>query len=311
MPDPSHNDRLADSRKQASKLQKLLDYHLRVIEECEKRGMGTATLQDIKELLGKEEYERLTKPVPGIRSFSATQNAPPKSPKVTAFKDVRTERMTALFKTLPGCPVISMGTHLSIYPEDGFWAIRGKSIEAYATLERSLSHLFSHLSGIPMNLIGIVFFRIIRSDTVRNVLEDLMDKKYGDTYSLFMNSFWGLLKEISDRRNQIVHWNVIHTVNDNSIMLVPPDLLEYNTDSTKTITGEDCIIFIDKCLFISRHILGFVEMNTPESSLHSDQAKLQTSRDIFLRPIVFPPPHNHPMFRSARVPENQPPPSPP
>jgi hypothetical protein len=312
----SHNDKLAEARKQIPRLQKLLALHTRVNEECERRGMDSATPQQVEEMLGKEEYERLTKslsedknPLPATPQ-TTPQTTPPTASVKTRFKDTRTANLTELFQTKPGFQFLTIGTFLSVLPEDGFWAIRGKAIQAYATLEQSLCTLFSHLSSIPMNLAGIVFFKIYQSDVVRTVLDDLMKKKYGSTYSLFWNSFSEMLRGISIKRNQIVHWNVVHT-SDNCIVLILPDMLGYNPNSPKSITGEDCITFIDACLYMTRHLTAFIQTHTPESPLHSDQVGLQALRDIFSRPIVFPPLHNNPLYRSSLEPESQHPPSPP
>jgi hypothetical protein len=166
---------------------------------------------------------------------------------------------------------------------------------------------------MPDDVAGIIFFKIINVGTLYGILEKLLKKKHGATYSLFFNSFLKILRnEISAKRNEIVHWNVTHFVNEDGheLRLMPPNMWEYGPNSPPEITTEKLIEFIDKCVFFGRLCNMFTVVITPEMLANVDAASQRTWRDIFLQPVVYPPPLGHPLNPKPPAPEIQPPPSP-
>ena len=90
--------------------------------------------------------------------------------------------------------------------EERFWAVRGRAIQAYAKLEQALCLIFATLCDMPPDVAGIIFFRIVNAGTLHSILERLMKKKHGTTYSSFWGSFLDAIRGTSQRRNEIVHW---------------------------------------------------------------------------------------------------------
>jgi hypothetical protein len=196
---------------------------------------------------------------------------------------------------------------------DPFWATRGQAIEAYAIVERTLCLIFASLTGMSLDVAGIIFFKIVNAGTLHAILEKLMRKKHGATYSLFWNSYIKILREVSERRNQIVHWNAVVHVHDKGteVVLMTPNVYDYGPNTPPPITNADMDVFIEKCAFLMRIGKKLHAVITPEVGAQMDSALLQTWRDICLQPITCPPPGTHLglCFPIGSKPENQPPPS--
>jgi hypothetical protein len=197
--------------------------------------------------------------------------------------------------------------------QDPFWAIRGKAIQSYANLEQSLCRLFANFSGMPMDVAAIVFFKIVNAGTLHGILEKLLKKKHGATYSIFWNSYAKTIRQVTEVRNHVVHWNVSTTIDDSGfsgLSLIPPNIWEYGPNSPAPITTADLLEFITQCDFLTRLGNMFHMILTPHIVAGMDAGTVQTWRDIFLQPVTYPPPGNHPLCPKTPVPGNQPPPSP-
>lgn len=138
---------------------------------------------------------------------------------------------------------------------DEFWAVRGKAIQAYANIEQSLCQVFASLSGTPLDVAGIIFFKIVNAGTLYGILEKLQRKKHGATYSLFWNSFLKTMRhDISEMRNQIVHWNAVNVIGDTGytgLVLRQPNLWDLGPNSPPPITTAGMQEFIVKCDFFA------------------------------------------------------------
>ena len=89
---------------------------------------------------------------------------------------------------------------------------RASAIQAYAALERSLSFLFAQWLGTPIDVAGLVFFRITSTHARNRILDDLKKKKLENQYNLFWNSLLALTRTIDQRRNEIVHWHIVNNI---------------------------------------------------------------------------------------------------
>jgi hypothetical protein len=196
--------------------------------------------------------------------------------------------------------------------QDQFWAIRGHAIQAYASLEQSLCGIFAHASGTPLDVAGIIFFKIVNVGTMLGILEKLLKKKHGTAYSLFWNSFLATLRQISETRNWIVHWNAATFLEDHghSLGLTPPNIHDYGPNTPPPIKTANIIEFMEKCAFLARLANMFKMIHTAEIVAQMDARQVQTWRDLFAQPITYPPPNSHPLCQKPQVPESQPPTSP-
>jgi len=191
---------------------------------------------------------------------------------------------------------------------DGFWALRGHAIQQYANIERSLCMLFAELASLKHDVAGLIFFRITNPRSVGAILQDLLNKRHGDAYSKFWNSFAKLVQRAIETRNHVVHWNVATFIDGGyaGTKLVPADVFNYGTGSPTPIGSAELVDFIRKCDFISRLCNMF--------SLHLDAGHPGVPHapwpDIFQQPVVYPPPDTHPLSPKWKAPETPPPPSP-
>lgn len=199
--------------------------------------------------------------------------------------------------------------------DDAFWSARGRAIQAYASVEQSLCRVFSYLSGMPFDVASIIFFKIVNAGTLHGMMEKMLKKKHKNTYSLFWNSFQKILKnELTERRNHIVHWNAVTALDGggHTLKLMPADFANYNfreSDPSPIVTS-DLLEFIEKCNFFARLLSTFDMVHQTEVTQHLDTAQLQAWREIFLQPVIYPPPSTHPLCQKQPTPGNQPPPSP-
>jgi hypothetical protein len=199
---------------------------------------------------------------------------------------------------------------------DEFWAIRGKAIQAYATLEQSLSRIFAYLSGMDVETAGIIFFRIASADSRNKILEGLFKKKFKHEFNLFRNSLFDQLRRIDQERNQIVHWNAVSHIGANEsgetiseLKLMHPNFWPISPDSP-TIDTKALLEFIAKCSFYSR-LCNMFHLTTGGFTV-APPADFESKPwfDIFSQPITYPPPADHPLSQRPPEPDTPPPPSP-
>ena len=198
-----------------------------------------------------------------------------------------------------------------------FNSLRGQAIQAYASLERSLCRVFSSLSETTMEVASIIFFKIVNASTLYDILEKLLRNKHGATFNLFWNSFIKTLRQdLSQKRNHIVHWNAWFSSQKGChFYVLRPHGHEYhaNPNVPPPIVATHLAEFIEKCGFFSQLANRFYFYTTPElkSLLEAGYpGRMQAWHDIFLQPIVYPPPSNHPLCLKPQAPGSPRPPSP-
>lgn len=191
--------------------------------------------------------------------------------------------------------------------------LRGQSLQAYHSLERSLCHVFAHAGKIDGDVASIIFFKITASRVRDAIIEKLMKKRYGNTYSVFWKSALPFMDHLSHTRNEIVHWSVaeialVGTGMPNIVRLVHPNLVSIGQDP-KPKSPADLQDFIEKCNFVTGLCSTFVVLLQAPHVFDNDPAMRQTWIDIFQQPMTYPPPSSHPLYRTTSAPGNQPPPS--
>jgi hypothetical protein len=196
--------------------------------------------------------------------------------------------------------------------EDKFAALRGRAMQAYATLEQSLFKLFAALTGLEYGLAAAVFFKISPPRQVLKLLQELLQKKHGETYLKFWKSLQGHISNSTDTRNPIVHWNVALSVTSDGTrdyMLIPADYMSGR--NLHPIYASSIQDFTDKCEFLFRLCSMFRSFAVPDAPMltHMGTEQLQAWRGIFEQEVVYPPPSTHPQYQKPPEPENQPPPS--
>ncbi len=175
---------------------------------------------------------------------------------------------------------------------------RANAIQAYATLEQSLCSIFAHCLEAKPDKAGIVFFRLSNARSRNYILEQLLKRTYGDTYSQFWSSSARIIGSLDHERNEIVHWQTMIHVGDapTTASLVPPNFWTFNS-LTPQKTPEHLRAFSAKADFMSRLLNMFHALIT--GMLKGADAE-QPWLDICQQEVVYPPPDNHPLSRTGR-----------
>ncbi len=193
------------------------------------------------------------------------------------------------------------------------WPMRGHAIQAYAALEQALCFLFAHLTVMSPDVAAIVFFKIASRPTRISLLDRLLHKRHGTTYSLFWNSYLKLLRGIDTKRDEIVHWSAAHNVSGLNeagrpnvvVTLVPPNFWDMDAN-TPHITIESLAEFMSRCDVFSR--LATMFTLAVSGRMPADAAAPWL--DIFRQPLTYPLPADHLLLRKPVTQESQPPSSP-
>jgi hypothetical protein len=189
---------------------------------------------------------------------------------------------------------------------DEFWGLRAKALQVYANLEQSMFNLFTFLSRTDGKTAGIIFFKVTNTNARNAILEKLFKNFFGDAHNLFRNSLIAHLPAIDNRRNEIVHWNTVNNAAANEagetvveVTLKPPSHWGW-TEETPELKAHHLVEFIVKCDFYARlcNMFYLVHCLNPPS-MNEDER--QPWLDIFVRPIQYPPPRDHPLVRKLRA----------
>jgi hypothetical protein len=180
---------------------------------------------------------------------------------------------------------------------DPMWAVRGRAIQEYATLEQSLFSLFQLLTDMEPRACGTVFFKIASTQARNAILDKLIRIKFKDKCALFWNPFLKDLRPIDTKRNEIVHWNTIiesrldeNGSQVNSAKLRPPNFWVY-TSSTEYIKTGDMLDFIVKCDIYAR----LCNMFSFALNENVDEKSRRPWLEIYQRPLTYPLPADHPL----------------
>jgi hypothetical protein len=111
--------------------------------------------------------------------------------------------------------IISLAEGMRKGAEDPFWALRGQAVQAYANLEQALCRIFSRLSGTPHDIAATIFFTITSTRARNIILDKLMRMKIKNEYNIFWTSLQKQLVQLSQKRNEIIHWNGLNTISSN------------------------------------------------------------------------------------------------
>ena len=193
--------------------------------------------------------------------------------------------------------------------ENRFWAVRAITIQHYALFEQSLGDLFMWLSGTNPNVAGIIFFRL-GAAVRRPILEKLFKYKLKNEYSSFRNSLIKSLQGLEADRNEIVHWNVVNRIESSvdgvvsaNLAIEPPSLWP-EASPTKRWGINEMNAYQEKMMFYNLVIRQFtIIVLQRATAIGVPDDWHQSWREIFLQPIIYPPPELHPAVRFRHKPE--------
>jgi hypothetical protein len=183
---------------------------------------------------------------------------------------------------------------------DQFFLLRGKAIATFAAVEQSQCLLFSHLSEMEFDVATMVFFKITTTG-VSDILERLLEKKYGTTYNKFWKSLEGLFGQIVQQRNNIVHWsvtNIAQMCGEAKLGLTPNDNWTRGR-KIRAIDLSDLIGFTKKCDFVSRLCTDFSMFLRGYACLSTDSER-KTWLHKFSRKVDYDPHNNLPQVPTVK-----------
>ncbi|QDL99018.1 hypothetical protein FLL57_17660 [Rhodopseudomonas palustris] len=186
---------------------------------------------------------------------------------------------------------------------------RGVSLDAYSAFEQILMEVFAHLIGANMKLGGIVFFRLTNSGLRQKILEDLIDAKFGKQYDQYWHGtpkqagLFGLIRQLEQRRNEIVHWKAVGLTSKMEFGLVAPNIWSGRKGSSIFI--DDVYEFIAKADCLRHYAGNFNWWTVRRKEDEPLPEKFVPWRDIFSRPPSYPPSQDHPLFPVWKAPQNR------
>jgi hypothetical protein len=241
----------------------------------------------------------------------AKHRTPPSPRKAQEKAEKKAAKKARAKAEKPTMPTIDLDEFLKQPDVVMFCALRGRAIQAYAQMEQSLCFIFSLLSGTKPDVAGVIFFKITSSRARDAIMEQLMKKKHGDTYTDFWGSLMRIIDNVTQTRNHIVHWDVANLVGDETsfsgLGLIMPNIFDFRSETHTPIGIKDIGEFIAECDTISRLLSIFAVFLVPHVLKKWPQDQVPTWRDIFRQPVVYPLPDNHPLCMKKPKPESQPP----
>lgn len=178
---------------------------------------------------------------------------------------------------------------------------RGQALDAYSGLEQILMEVFCYLIDANLGRGGIVFFRLASVGLRNRVIADLIESKHGTKF----NAFWfgtdkeggllTILRQVDQRRNEIVHWKPVYERKVGEFVLRPPNLWHIKPNYP-FITIDDIYEFIAKADCV-RHYAGNFNWLTTRYREGDDSAHARAWLDKFEQPPAYPPPTGHPLFQ--------------
>jgi hypothetical protein len=185
--------------------------------------------------------------------------------------------------------------------KDPLWAIRGKAIQSYASLEMSLCGLFQSLTDLKADVATIIFFSVFKTGSVHEMLDKLIKHRHGATYTTFWNSLKKQLGALSNTRNEIVHWTVVNNIDGTGfagLTLHPQGFWIKPPAPSKSIL--ELVQFMEACDFLGRLCNMFSIFINPRQLMNPQMALEFQNKppwpEVFQNPVEFPPPVGHPLY---------------
>ena len=249
--------------------------------------------------------------LPILRPLPPQANMAPPNTLITTF--ILNSQKPALYTMSDGIirpdRNLPLDDALNLAHQDPIWANRGKAIQSYAMLEQALSRLMGELGSISLQTAVAIFYRITNTGLRTKTLEKLLRNKHGTQFNSFWNPYFKELRQIDTKRAEIAHWLSIMyaALSDTNVMMIGVSLIPPSYtggEPTERITSSDLIEFSIKCDVFMRLCNMFCAATEAASDM-PDEIKTPWL-DIFRRPLVYPLPKDHLLFRQPSKPQTPP-----
>ena len=179
---------------------------------------------------------------------------------------------------------------------------RGTAIQAYAYVESCLSSLLARLLKTDYIAAGTVFLYIVNTRSRNAILKDLFKMRFKKKYSKYWQSLMSFISRLDAERNEIVHWHTVINYEGRRSMPSEPKLMKpdfWNLSRRKKAHTLDTIQeFTERCHFVGASLTEFESL--PKRRGKRNGERVNTWREIFSQPIVYPPPRTHPLYQTPQ-----------
>lgn len=182
---------------------------------------------------------------------------------------------------------------------------RARAIDAYAGVEHALSNLFSALIDVDQDIGTLVFYRVVNTRSRNEMMQDLITRVHGATYKRYWDSMFRFITKLDTQRNRIVHW---HVAGIQEPALSHPKHFFFEDGGIPEVRLAEIHDFIERAIFVRKSVSVFWLMDT--YAIKNPDGSLRAWLEIFLRPLTYPIPADHPLSRWMPGLKTQPPPSP-
>lgn len=175
---------------------------------------------------------------------------------------------------------------------------RVAALEAYSELEHSIIRLLGFLASTDLFVAYAIFTRIGSTHARIAIARDLWRLKFKDADNPFINSTFKSIRELDQRRNNIVHWTLGMAVTDDreDESFLAPGALHKFVYGDGRLSAHDLTEFSLECWFVSAHITMYLLHQTHPEAVPDEPSPWL---DIFQKPIDYPPlEQSHPLFQS-------------
>lgn len=192
---------------------------------------------------------------------------------------------------------------------------RANAFSAYSSFENSLCESFAKLTGMDRDVAGLIFYKINNYRTRDTIIEKLIRRRFNKVYNASWSSIFRLSKQLSDRRNELAHWQERASVSiedgilnidvADDVVLVPPNMW-WQSENTPTRSINDIFETANALDYLGRTI-GMFNLLLMDGLLISEHVisgrldAVNTWHKRFLEPIPYPPPEDHPLHMNPSV----------
>lgn len=177
------------------------------------------------------------------------------------------------------------------------WAARGRAIQGYAGLEYALCSAFALCAGLTPDIAVSIFFKL-NAQPQRQMLKELLSKKFGTTHAPFWTSVLNRLEKLTGRRNNIVHWSALAVIDADDdgktkadVYLKPATVSVFQLDGFDKLTAEDMRAFETECDYWARAITAFCNVTADDADASHPEFAMWL--DVFSKPLTYPPETTH------------------
>jgi hypothetical protein len=181
-----------------------------------------------------------------------------------------------------------------------FSILRAEAIADYSDLEQTYCECLASFQSMSARTAATLLFQINKRPSRSLVLSKVIMEKIDNIHANYWRDAIDFARALDERHSQIVHWSVTAANCENSqgkypldVFLTPPNYWtsRSDTEGKNKLFGPDLEIFSEQCKFLARSLSAFFAFYAGGMTPQERDAW----RETFTKPLVFPPPPDHPL----------------